>query len=123
MRTGWMIVACLFAAMPAAHALEPGSCKVIHGRATYYSADGQLRIWHIGTHHEFEPDSTSWKRVIAWMYAGVPARHREDSVELSAAMVRLYGNFLVCPTEPLHKGAVQPATIKSVTHRRYEPYE
>jgi len=29
------------------------TCREIHGRAVFYSGDGQLRIWHIGTHHEF----------------------------------------------------------------------
>jgi hypothetical protein len=39
------------------------SCLTVHGRAHLSGGDGQLRIWHIGTHHEYEPDESSWAMV------------------------------------------------------------
>jgi hypothetical protein len=51
------------------HAEE--SCLAIHGRLHYYGGDGQLRIWQIGTHHEFTPDESTWDTTIGWLRAGV----------------------------------------------------
>jgi len=82
------------------------SCKVIHGRARRYCGDGQLRIWHIGTHHDFEPDQSSWQRVEGWLEAGAkPTGACQDNADL-------FADFLICPTEPYKKGAVQKATVK-----------
>jgi hypothetical protein len=99
-----------------ASATEP--CKLIHGRAHLYGGDGQLRIWEIGTHHDYEPDSSSWSRVENWLLAGVP-KNQGARWASPASMVNLFADFVVCPTKPLKKGAVQPAIIKSATHRRY----
>jgi hypothetical protein len=99
-------------------AAEP--CRTIHGRANYYGGDGQLRIWHIGTHHEFEPDESSWDRVIGWLEAGIKDSDKHNYA-IPASAVFLFGDFLVCPTEPLRKGAVQHAEVKSVSHRHYVP--
>src|SRR4030095_15770104 len=41
-------------------ATEP--CKVIRGRARVYGGDGQLRIWHVGTHHDYQPEESSSER-------------------------------------------------------------
>jgi len=101
-----------------AHAAE--DCVTIHGRAHLYCGDGQLRIWHIGTHHEFEPDETSWERVVAWLEAGVKESDKKQSA-CPAGDVYLFADFEVCPTEPLKQGAVQRAVIKSASHRRYVP--
>jgi hypothetical protein len=98
------------------HAEE--GCSTIHGRLHYYGGDGQLRIWHIGTHHEFTPDESSWNTVIEWLRDGVKPSEREDYAD-SATAVDLFGDFYICPTEPLRKGAVQPAKVISVTHRHY----
>lgn len=96
------------------------ACFTIHGRARLYSGDGQLRIWHIGTHHEFEPDATSWATVEQWLEAGVkePEKSRDPS---PASLVDLFADFLICPTEPFKKGSVQRAKIMSAEHRRYVP--
>jgi hypothetical protein len=99
-----------------AKADEP--CMVIHGRAHFYGGDGQLRIWHVGTHHEYEPDPSSDEKVIAWLEAGVKDADKEKYA-VPASMVYLYGDFLVCPVEPFKKGAVQLARIEWVQHRRY----
>lgn len=97
-------------------AAEP--CMTIHGRAHYYGGDGQLRIWHIGTHHEYEPDATSWNRVLGWISAGVKPSDRSKYAS-PESMVNLFGDFLICPTEPFKKGSVQRAKVKCVTHRHY----
>jgi len=99
-----------------ATAAEP--CQQFHGRAHLYSGDLQLRIWHIGTHHEFEPDETTWTTVVDWLNAGVSAKERSNYA-IPASDVMLYGDFSVCPVEPLRKGWVQQAKILSVSHRHY----
>ncbi len=93
-------------------------CSTIHGRAHYYGGDGQLRIWHIGTHHEFIPDQSSWDRVMGWLLEGVPPSERKNYASPESA-VDLFGDFEVCPTEPLRKGAAQEARVTAVSHRRY----
>lgn len=98
------------------HAAE--KCVVIHGRAHYYCGDGNLRIWHIGTHHEYEPDSSSFDRVLHWLDAGTTQTEKK-SLACPTGAINLYADFLICPTEPLKKGAVQHAVVKSATHRHY----
>jgi hypothetical protein len=93
-------------------------CQLIHGRASFYGGDGQLRIWHIGTHHEYRPDESSSDKVIGWLEEGVPKSERTKYTS-PASVVDLYADFLVCPTEPFRKGAVQEATIKTASHRHY----
>jgi hypothetical protein len=68
MRTLVLLCLTIVALLPA-DAAE--SCAVIHGRAHLYGGDGRLRIWHIGTHHEYEPDGSSWTRVEKWLEEGV----------------------------------------------------
>jgi hypothetical protein len=94
------------------------ACFTIHGRAHYHSGDGNLRIWHIGTHHDFEPDTSSFARVESWIEAGVkePAKS-QSATPLSS--VDLFADFLICPTEPFKKGSVQKAKFISAQHRRY----
>ena len=94
------------------------SCMTIHGRAHYYAGDGQLRIWHIGTHHEFDPDRTTWPMVMKWIEAGVKPSDRKRWAALESKL-DLYADFRVCPTELYRKGSVQEAKILSATHRRY----
>jgi hypothetical protein len=90
----------------------------IHGRAHYYCGDANLRIWHIGTHPEFEPDESSFDHVIEWLEAGVKESAKQELARPDGT-VNLYADFLVCPTEPFKKGAVQHAVFKSATNRRY----
>jgi len=93
-------------------------CATIHGRLHYYGGDGQLRIWQIGTHHEFTPDKSTWDTVIEWLRDGVKPSERKDYSDPAIA-VNLFGDFQICPTEPFQKGAVQHAKVISVSHRRY----
>jgi len=106
----------IVAASCSLHAAE--NCQTIHGRANYYGGDGQLRIWHIGTHHEYEPDESSEDKVLGWLLAGVKPAERQNYASPASA-VYLYGDFLVCPTEPFKKGAVQVAKVKTVSRRHY----
>jgi len=114
-RSTWALGLLAIVVLPAL-ASEP--CTVIHGRAHFYEGDGQLRIWHIGTHHEYEPDSSSWDTVLAWLEAGVPASEKSHYASPASA-VDLFADFLICPTEPFRKGSVQHAQVKSASHRRY----
>jgi hypothetical protein len=93
-------------------------CMTIHGRASLTGGDLQLRIWQIGTHHEFEPDDSSWDAVVDWLNAGVPKKDRE-AYFVPASTVYLFADFLICPTEPFQKGSVQQARVKSAVHRHY----
>ena len=95
-----------------------GKCMEIRGRAHYYCGDGNLRIWHVGTRHEYEPDPASWERVAHWLDEGVPEASKTGSA-CPSGEVYLYADFLICPTEPLKRGAVQHAVVKRATHRRY----
>jgi hypothetical protein len=112
-----LAVILLFAAMGVRlWAAEP--CTTIHGRLRYYGGDGQLRIWQIGTHHEFTPDESTWDTVITWLREGVKPAESKDYADPAVA-VDLFGDFQICPTEPFQKGAVQQAKVISVAHRRY----
>ncbi len=95
-------------------------CVTIHGRARFYCGDGQLRIWHVGTHHEFEPDETSWDRVITWLEEGVKEPNSKQDA-CTKSDVDLFADFEICPTEPLRPGAVQHAVVKTAIHRHYVP--
>ena len=111
----------LFFALLSAGTLQAAdSCFTIHGRAHLYGGDGQLRIWHVGTHHEYEPDTSSWARVENWLEAGVSAS--EKSARASpASWVYLFADFLICPTEPFKMGSVQKAKVISAHRRHYVP--
>jgi hypothetical protein len=118
MRIAQTLATLLILTTPLAFAAEP--CQSFHGRALFYSADGQFRIWHIGTHHEFEPPDMpgsnpdyepSWNRLMTVLLAG--SQNPDDHA--------VYGDFVVCPTQPYHHGAVQPAVIRSMSHLRVVP--
>jgi hypothetical protein len=94
------------------------ACSDIHGRLHFYGGDGQLRIWHVGTHHEFTPDDSTWDTVIGWLIDGVRPSERQNYATPATA-VDLYGDFRICPTEPFREGSVQHAKVIAVAHRRY----
>ena len=96
------------------------TCFTIHGRAHLYGGDGQLRIWHVGTHHDYEPDDSSRSRVEDWLEAGVK-RPEKSQYASPASLVYSFADFLICPTEPFKKGSVQKAKVVSAEHRRYVP--
>jgi hypothetical protein len=80
------------------------NCREIHGRAAYYRGDGQLRIWHIGTHHEFSIDegSTSWNLLL--------------DILGNDGSKALYADFTVCPISGFVKGAAQEAAVTKIRH-------
>lgn len=110
-----LLIAC------ASYAAEP--CQMFHGRARFYSADGQFRIWHIGTHHEFMPSryvdqdewGHGWDRVLDLLNKGNP--HPS-----SPSDQQLFADFTVCPIEPFHQGAAQSATVKSIRRAHIVPW-
>ena len=112
-----MLVPCACIAIFTGPCHAADSCQWIRGRAHLYGGDGQLRIWHIGTHHEFTPDEASGRDVLRWLDEGVSPADRHYASP--ASTVYLFGDFLICPTEPFKKGAVQRALVKDVKHRHY----
>lgn len=118
MRIPRTLAALLIVASSSAFAAE--SYQSFHGRALYYSADGQFRIWHIGTHHEFEPPEMhgpnpdyepSWNRLMKILLAD--SQNPDDHA--------LFADFVVCPLEPFRKGAAQRAIIQSVRRPHVVP--
>jgi hypothetical protein len=83
-------------------------CRVIHGRATFYTGDSQLIIWHVGTNHNFYlsqygPNAdASWNMLLKQI-------GNDGGKEL-------FGDFDVCPTQTYKRGAAQPVTVKSIAH-------
>ena len=117
-RRGWLLL--LLPLVFAVPSRSGETCFTIHGRAHSYGGDGQLRIWHVGTHHDYEPDDSSRSSVLDWIEAGVkePAKS-QSATPLSS--VDLFADFLICPTEPFKKGSVQKAKVISAEHRHYVP--
>jgi hypothetical protein len=92
--------------------------KVLRRSFDRASGDLQLRIWHIGTHHEYEPNESSWDTVLDWLNAGVKKSDRRNYA-IPTSTVYMFADFLVCPTEPFRAGWVQQASVKSAFHRHY----
>jgi hypothetical protein len=96
-------------------AVEP--CRKIHGRAHYYFADGQFRLWYIGTHHEFsliysdyaDRDYPTDEKILDMLRAGI-------TQPIGISDNDLFADFLVCPTERYRKGATQQAYVKAMYH-------
>jgi hypothetical protein len=105
-------------------AFAAGPCQIFHGRATYSSANGMFRIWHIGTHHTFMPDdlrtpdntdfSPSWNKIMDLLTDNERNPRGGDDTAL-------FADFVVCPTEPLHQGASQPARVLHIYHPHVVP--
>jgi hypothetical protein len=94
------------------------SCLTIHGRARFYSGDGQLRIWHIGTHHEFAIyDDTSSDMLFKYLCSPKYACTIENPP------TSLYADFTVCPAEKFKQGAAQPARVKNIAHAVVVPWK
>ena len=86
-------------------------CLEIHGRAHLYQGDGQLRIWHIGTHHEFVPADDASSALLR--------RYLESAEDWQAAQSRyLFADFTLCPTEPYTQGSVQTAVISKIRNAK-----
>lgn len=112
------LAALLILAATPAFAAEP--CQSFHGRALYYSADGQFRIWHIGTSHEFQPPEMpgpnpdyepSWNRLMKILLAG--SQNPDDHA--------VFADFVICPTVPFRNGAAQQAIIRTIRHPHIVP--
>ena len=66
---------------------------------------------------DYEPDESSWARVVAWLEAGV--RPEDSKYASPVSLVDLFADFVICPTEPFKNGSVQQAKVMSADHRRY----
>jgi hypothetical protein len=81
-------------------------CREIHGRAVLYTGDGQLAIWHVGTHHMFLIlDDGSYKLLSKYMPI--------DALP-EAGSKALFADFTICPTEKYVPGAAQPAIVTRI---------
>lgn len=85
-------------------------CRRIHGRARLYTGDGQLSIWHIGTHHIFSlgTNDGSWEMLLPYV-----GEHGENS---------LYADFTVCPYGPYVAGAAQSSKLIRIEHPHVEKW-
>ncbi|MGA1983847.1 MAG: hypothetical protein ABSG84_15450 [Acidobacteriaceae bacterium] len=114
MRRIFFLVVCLVFAWHC----QAQSCLTIHGRARFYSGDSQLRIWHIGTHHEFAIyDDTSSGMLFKYLCSPKYACTIENPPK------SLYADFTVCPTEKFKPGAAQPVTVKGIKHAAVVPWK
>ena len=116
MRLTLTLALLLFGVTTTASAAEP--CQQINGRAHYYFGDGQFRLWHIGTHHEFlllYSDNSDGGHYAAdeKIYCLLQTDIKRPA-EISTN--DLFGDFLVCPVERFEKGAVQSAYVKTIYH-------
>lgn len=114
------LITSAFLIIQASIAVSAEPCQQIHGRMVLYAADGQLRLWQIGSQHEFEPDynasdkGSSWDKAVDLLKTG-------NEQAGAAGDNALFADFLVCPTKPLQKGAVQPAVIRRMAHVHVVP--
>jgi len=116
MRTRFLVLASFLIVSLPTFAAQP--CQRIHGRAILYTGDGQLRIWHIGTHHTFRPDERldssddfepSWDKVLHLLSGGQKGPEAFDDRAL-------FADFVVCPTRPYREGASQTAIVTRIYH-------
>jgi hypothetical protein len=95
------------------------ACVIIHGRLQYGNGTPALRLWHIGTNHEFG------------IFSGVNAEKRDpldnDHPQLPANLEQvfdgpnpfgptIFADFEVCPLEPYISRHMQAACIESAAH-------
>jgi len=95
------------------------ACVTIHGRLQYGNGTPALRLWHIGTSHEFG------------IFSGLNAEKRDpldnEHPQLPANLRKvfdvpnpfeqaIFADFEVCPLEPHTSGHMQAACIESAAH-------
>ena len=94
------------------------SCVHIHGRLRAGNGTPSVRLWQIGTHHLYGIYSNQYG------FAHDDQTLDNEAPELHFALPRgtpvggwtVYGDFEVCPLEPLIKGHMQAACIASAAH-------
>jgi len=103
MRLTFTLALLLFGVTTTASAAEP--CRQVHGRADFYSGDGQMFVWHIGTHHLFWIlDDPSQEMIFKY----IPYEPNSE-------------NF-ICPTASYKPGEAQSATVQQIKHPRIVPH-
>ena len=95
------------------------SCLRIHGRLVAGNGTPSTRLWHIGTHHlygiysnryGFAHDSLTLDNEAPELHFDFPRGMTEQGGWT------VYGDFEVCPLEPLAQGHMQAACIAGATH-------
>lgn len=94
------------AAQPTVSEPSMQACLSIRGRAIEYRGDGFFAIWHVGTHHIFSPADAKSADLVC-QYFDCESGDRQPA---------LFADFTLCPTEPYHEGAAQPARVERVEH-------
>jgi hypothetical protein len=95
------------------------ACTTIHGRLRFGSGTPALRLWHIGTTHEFgifsgpdaemyDPGDNEHPQLPGRLGTILGARKSDEPT--------IYADFDVCPLEPFIPGHMQAACIASATH-------
>lgn len=94
-------------------------CVIVHGRLRAGNGTPSTRLWHIGTHHVygiytnrygFTHDSDTLDNEAPELHFTLP----KNTPTVGGWTV--YGDFEVCPLEPLIQGHMQAACIASAAH-------
>jgi hypothetical protein len=95
------------------------SCVRIHGRLWAGNGTPSIRLWQIGTHHiygiysngyGFTHDSQTLDNEAPELHFAFPKSTPDSTIWT------VYGDFDVCPLEPLIQGHMQAACIASASH-------
>jgi len=95
------------------------ACVIIHGRLQYGNGTPALRLWHIGTNHEFGIFSGVNAEKLDPLdneHPQLPANLRKVFDGPNPFGPTIFANFEVCPLEPHIAGRMQAACIESATH-------
>jgi hypothetical protein len=95
------------------------TCLVVHGRLQYGNGTPALRLWHIGTTHEFGifsgPDAEKLDDLDN-EHPHLPANLQKIYEIPNPFEVRIYGDFEVCPLVHYVPGHMQNACIAGASH-------
>jgi hypothetical protein len=95
------------------------SCVLIHGRLWTGNGTPSTRLWHIGTHHLYGIYSNRYgfTHDSETLDNEAPELHfRLHGSTPDVGYWTVYGDFEVCPLEPLIQGHMQAACIASAAH-------
>jgi hypothetical protein len=94
------------------------SCVHFHGRLTAGNGTPSTRLWRIGSHHIYGIYSNGYgfTHDSRTLDNEAPELHFALPKEIDTFGWTVYGDFEVCPLEPLTQGHMQAACIASAAH-------
>ena len=95
------------------------SCFSLHGRLRYGNGTPALRLWQIGTTHNFGILSGLNAEKLNPLdndHPRLPENIDRLYIDQNPFQVTIYADFEVCPLEPHIPGHMQAACIESATH-------